>query len=50
MTGQHSGHTFIRGNQEVLPEGQYPIVDSVLTMAEHLKDAGYVTGAFGKWG
>lgn len=50
MTGQHTGHTFIRGNYEIKPEGQYPLPDSITTMAESLKDAGYVTGAFGKWG
>src|SRR5690606_38766625 len=50
MTGQHTGHTFIRGNLGVEPEGQYPIADSVLTLAEVLKSNGYKTGAFGKWG
>jgi len=50
MTGQHTGHTPIRGNKEWKPEGQWPIPDSTFTMAEMLKDAGYVTGAFGKWG
>src|SRR5690554_7220910 len=25
MTGQHTGHTFIRGNKEWKPEGQYPL-------------------------
>lgn len=50
MTGQHTGHTFIRGNLGVEPEGQYPIADSVLTLAEVLKENGYKTGAFGKWG
>ncbi len=50
MTGQHTGHTFIRGNKEVQPEGQYPLPDSVLTLAEMLKQQGYRTGAFGKWG
>ncbi|NCB55831.1 MAG: hypothetical protein EOM49_13020 [Epsilonproteobacteria bacterium] len=50
LTGQHTGHTFIRGNKEVQPEGQYPLDNSVITLAEALKEAGYVTGAFGKWG
>lgn len=50
LTGLHTGHTFIRGNKEVRPEGQHPIPDSVRTIAEVLKEAGYVTGAFGKWG
>lgn len=50
LTGQHTGHTFIRGNYEIKPEGQYPLPDETKTMAESLKDAGYVTGAFGKWG
>jgi len=50
MTGQHTGHTFIRGNKEWKPEGQYPLEAEAVTVAEMLKDAGYVTGAFGKWG
>ncbi len=50
MTGQHTGHTFIRGNKEVRPEGQWPIPDSLYTLAEMLESAGYATGAFGKWG
>ncbi|MFS4416410.1 arylsulfatase [Maribacter sp. 2307ULW6-5] len=50
MTGQHSGHTAIRGNKEIRPEGQWPILDSVRTLAELFKERGYATGAFGKWG
>ncbi len=50
MTGMHTGHSFIRDNREIKPEGQLPISDSVLTIAEVLKEAGYVTGAIGKWG
>lgn len=50
MTGQTTGHTPIRGNKEVNPEGQWPIPEETFTMAEMLKQAGYVTGGFGKWG
>ncbi len=50
MTGLHSGHAYIRSNKEVRPEGQAPIPDHVVTVAEILKRAGYVTGCIGKWG
>jgi arylsulfatase A-like enzyme len=50
LTGQHTGHTYIRGNKEIEPEGQQPLPDSVETYAQLLREAGYVTGAFGKWG
>jgi arylsulfatase A len=50
MTGQHSGHSPIRGNKEVEPEGQYPIPKATFTIPELLKSKGYATGAFGKWG
>lgn len=50
MTGQHTGHTFIRGNKEWKPEGQWPLEAKAVTIAEMLKEAGYITGAFGKWG
>lgn len=54
MTGQHTGHTFIRGNSErgftLENEGQYPLAPEQVTIAEVLKEAGYTTGAFGKWG
>ena len=52
MTGQHTGHTPIRGNRENVKgqEGQVPIPDNTLTIAEILKEKGYATGAFGKWG
>lgn len=50
MTGQHTGHTYVRGNREMRPEGQEPLADSVQTVAQLLKQAGYTTGAFGKWG
>ncbi len=50
MTGLHTGHTPIRGNYEVQPEGQLPIPDSSYSIAELFKKAGYATGDFGKWG
>lgn len=50
MTGQHTGHTFIRGNKGMKPEGQYPLPDSIEILPELLKKAGYITGGFGKWG
>ena len=50
MTGLHTGHTPIRGNTEVQPEGQFPMPDSVMNVTKILGKAGYVTGAFGKWG
>lgn len=50
MTGLHTGHTPIRGNYEVQPEGQYPLPDSVNTLFKVMKKAGYTSGAFGKWG
>jgi len=50
LTGMHTGHTVVRGNKEVRPEGQHPIPDETYTLAETFKKAGYTTGAFGKWG
>ncbi len=50
MTGLHTGHTPIRGNKEWKPEGQWPLPAASVTIAEMLKDAGYATGAYGKWG
>lgn len=66
LTGQHSGHAYLRGNDEWKQrgdvwnyqamfdnpklEGQRPMPDSILTIAEVLKKQGYKTGVFGKWG
>jgi len=50
MTGLHSGHTYIRGNKSVEPEGQWPLPDEAVTIPEMLKSVGYTTGVFGKWG
>jgi arylsulfatase len=66
MTGQHTGHAYVRGNDEwksrgkvwdyqamfdhPFLEGQRPLPDSIVTVAEILQQAGYATGAVGKWG
>lgn len=50
MTGLHTGHCPVRGNTEHKPEGQVPMPGEIATLADLLQDAGYATGAFGKWG
>jgi len=45
MTGKHSGHTSVRLNG-----GGTPMRAGEPTIASMLKDAGYATGGFGKWG
>ena len=64
MTGQHTGHTDVRGNKEywrgtdtitygVNKEyarvGQQPYNPDRVILPEILKDNGYTTGLFGKW-
>lgn len=64
MTGQHTGHTLIRGNKEMWPAsgtvmygenedfrivGQYPYDPRHAILPEIMKDNGYTTGMFGKW-
>ncbi len=44
MTGLHTGHAPLRTNWDE------PMADTVPTIANLLKTAGYSTGAFGKWG
>ncbi|MEL6104647.1 MAG: arylsulfatase [Planctomycetota bacterium] len=50
FTGLHCGHCPVRGNYEVPPEGQLPLPDATVTIAEVAKSAGYATATFGKWG
>ncbi|MDR2921652.1 MAG: arylsulfatase [Tannerella sp.] len=50
MTGFHTGHTQIRGNKEVNPEGQTPMKGDTYTLAKLFKSKNYATGIFGKWG
>ena len=56
MTGKHSGHSYIRGNYELggfedeNEGGQMPLPENTFTIAKLMKQAGYVTGAIGKWG
>ena len=45
LTGLHTGHAPVRSNS-----GGVPIRDEDVTIAEVLKQAGYATGGFGKWG
>jgi arylsulfatase A-like enzyme len=44
MTGRHTGHASIRGN------GDLPLLNNEITVAQVLKQAGYETACFGKWG
>lgn len=44
MTGRHTGNASVRGNNPVL------LKPGEATLATKLKEAGYRTGCFGKWG
>jgi arylsulfatase A-like enzyme len=59
MTGKHGGHAIVRNNFAQHPPaypfgdrfgGQYPLPTGTVTIGSMLKNAGYATGAFGKWG
>jgi arylsulfatase A len=44
MTGQHTGHTWVRGN------GEIPLRAEDATVGMALREAGYRTAVIGKWG
>jgi arylsulfatase len=60
LTGLHTGHAYIRDNDEMNErgdvwrdpdlEGQRPILEGTFTLGTLFQNAGYVTGAIGKWG
>lgn len=60
LTGKHTGHAYIRGNDEMRErgdvwhdpalEGQRPLPPDTETIGTLLQRAGYATGAIGKWG
>jgi arylsulfatase A len=60
LTGKHTGHAYIRDNDEMGErgdvwhdlslEGQRPLLPGTATIGTSLKEAGYATGAVGKWG
>lgn len=66
LTGKHTGHAFIRGNDEwnergdvwnyekafldPTLEGQRPMLRNTVTLGKQLKKAGYKTSILGKWG
>ena len=64
MTGQHTGHTHVRGNKEYWKNvpavayginkdfsvvGQEPYDEDHIILPEVMKKNGYITGVFGKW-
>ncbi len=50
LTGKHTGHTYIRGNREKLPEGQLALKKDITTIADMLNNEGYTSAIVGKWG
>jgi arylsulfatase A-like enzyme len=50
MTGQHTGHTTVRGNAGRDDRRPQMLRSDDVTVAEILKSAGYRTGLVGKWG
>jgi arylsulfatase A len=56
LTGRHGGHSYIRGNYELggfadsEEAGQMPLPEGTFTIGHLMQQAGYKTGAIGKWG
>ena len=50
MTGQHMGHTRVRGNAGAGNDAAQTLAASDVTIARLLRQAGYATGLVGKWG
>ncbi len=50
LTGQHTGYTPIRGNKQWGYLLNWPMPDETVTIAEVLKENGYATACYGKWG
>src|SRR5215207_6273096 len=50
LTGLHMGHSPVRANHEIQPEGQMPLPEKTVTIAQLLKTQGYATAVIGKWG
>ena len=50
MTGQHTGHTYVRGNAGAADTSVQSLREQDVTLAEVLKSVGYHNGLIGKWG
>lgn len=50
MTGQHTGHTHVRGNAGTTDTSIQSLRDQDVTVAEILKQRNYSTALIGKWG
>jgi arylsulfatase len=56
LTGQHTGHTYVRDNHEIGGwgdddgEGQLPLPAGTETLGSLMQKAGYETACVGKWG
>lgn len=50
MTGQHLGHTRVRGNSGASNQAAQSLTARDTTVARMLQQAGYATGLIGKWG